>query len=232
MTIITSNNAPAPSGGGGSDPGPSFRNWPFSDPSGATVIEIDTGQNANLTSTFWTRNQPSIVTSGSGASTVFNGFSYGDVPGSPPFGNVDFDNFSISAWVNFSSLGSENPIYGQYAPFVGSGINCNLEVDGSGNLFFSKDPATGSPLVSTVPVSTSTTYHIVYAEGTTTRAFYVDGGDGGSDNAPQTFTGTDAFQALIVANETFPAANVTIQDLRLYNSELTAANALYIFLNS
>jgi hypothetical protein len=191
--------------------------WKFDEGQGSTIGDSSgTGNDGTLTATNWSDSLPATLTFDNHGALTFDGSNstasvgYASIPGGS-------SAKSITAWVNLSSTAGTQDIFtlfdsGGSSIVMTFGIKTGTVVAWKGG---------GVALASTTAPGTGAWHHVAYTFDGTTHTVYVDGASPGTGTTAVSGTYSAAYiGSREGSTENF---NGTIDDLRVYNIELSAS---------
>jgi hypothetical protein len=199
--------------------------WKFDEGSGTIATDSVGDNNGTIIGATWTTGQV-------GGALSFDGVDdYVDV-GDPADGSLDFgtENFSISAWVKQSDLGTFGGVFSKTSVTNGLGYGLHIEDE---NRFYFRTGIAGwdkTAVTSNTSISTDTWYHVVGVREDTTLKIYVNGSLDNSTTG--TLRDVDNTVSAVIGrfygNFDGHYHNGTIDDVRIYDGALSAEEILQL----
>lgn len=213
-------NNPSPPAGGGTN---LSHQWNFDETSGTVAADSAGTNNATLTNVSW-------VAGNTGNATAFNG-----TDASGDAGKIDFgtSNFTVAHWVKVDDFKDFAGIFNNRAGIAYENIGFHTRTDGSGTLKALIDFGAESRYLAVTNVVPGTWYHVaVSVDRAGLMKLYVNGVLSGqvdiSDFSATSLTHPENVR--LGRDQVSNYFNGAIDELRLYNSALSAEEILNLYL--
>jgi Concanavalin A-like lectin/glucanases superfamily/Bacterial Ig domain len=199
-------------------------NWKFDETSGTTALDSIGTNTATLSSSLW-------VVGHAGNAASFNGTN----ASSGTAGTIDFGtgNFTVSHWVKVTAFKNFAGIFNNRSS-IGTNLGFQTRTDGTSTLTALIDFGATSKSVAVTTALTGTWYHIaVSVDRAGLMKLYVNGAFVGqvsiSAFSTTSITNSDSVRIGRDQSATSNYYNGAVDELRIYNSALSAAEILNIF---